>query len=91
MIDFRKVDRHTADEMFTAMPKESKWAEVTGTLLAGTPVFIPYMTRNQLETLRTIVGNRRMGVLRSRSTEMDGVPGRLLRIVRMEASRKSHG
>lgn len=82
MIDFRRVDKRQADDLFTALPKESKWAEVTATLLAGHPVFVPYMTRIQLETLRNIIGHRGYGALRSRTTEYDGVEGRVLRIER---------
>ena len=80
MIDFKRVDKRQADNLFTALPKESKWAEITGTLMAGHPVFVPYMTRIQLETLRNIVGHRGYGNLRSRTTELDGVEGKVLRI-----------
>lgn len=89
MIDFRPVDRRQADNMFTALPKESKWAEVTATLMSGQPVFIPYMNRIQLETLRNIIDNRHAGAkLRSRSVEWDGTPGKVLRVeARMDRTR----
>lgn len=86
MIEFRRVDKRQADELFTALPKESKWAEVTGVLLSGHPVFVPLMTRIQLETLRNIVGHRGYGTLRSRTTEMDGVEGRVLRLQRLDTA-----
>lgn len=85
MIDFRRIDKRQADELFTALPKESKWAEITGVLLSGHPVFVPNMSRIQLETLRTIVAHRGYGKLSSRRTEMDGVEGRVLRILRLDA------
>ena len=81
-VEFRQVDRLQSDEMFTAKPKERKWAEVTTALLSGQSVFVPNMERNALESLRSIINYRRFGRLRSRLTEMDGVPGRLLRLQR---------
>lgn len=80
MIDYRPVDQREADEMFTRLPKEQKWQEVVAQLLQGRPLFIPYMSRNQLETLRNIVNRRRLGRLRSKTQEMDGQPGRILRL-----------
>lgn len=79
-VDFRPINRRHADELFTALPKEAKWAEVATALLMGEAVFVPYMTRNQLESLRTIVNRRGYGRLRSRDTEVDGIAGRVLRL-----------
>ena len=82
MIEFQPLPKRQADELFTALPKEAKWSEVVGTLLAGQPVFVPHMTRNQLETVRRIVNSRQYGLLRSKSTDYDGVPGKVLRMIR---------
>ena len=82
MIDFKPIAKRQADEMFRALPQEAKWAEVTGVLLAGQPVFVPYMTRSQLEVLRGIVNYRAYGRLRSRSVTIDDKPGKLLRMAR---------
>ena len=68
--------------MFAALPQEAKWAEVTGALLGGQAVFVPHMSRNQLEVLRGIVNYRAYGRLRSRSVVVDDVPGKLLRMAR---------
>jgi hypothetical protein len=81
-IDYRPIDRQRADAMFNSMPQEAKWGEVTGALLAGGAVFIPKMSRNQLESLRTIINRRAYGRLRSRTTLVDGTEGRLLRILK---------
>lgn len=90
-IDFQPVEKRRAEEMFTALPKEAKWAEVTGTLLMGQPVFIPHMTRTQLEVLRNIVNYRQYGKLRSRTVTMDTddgmVEGKLLRVIKHGGSR----
>jgi hypothetical protein len=52
-------------------------------LLAGNAVFVPSMTRIQLESLRTVLRYRTPHVmLLSRATEVDGVHGRLLRVSR---------
>jgi hypothetical protein len=89
MIDFRRVEKRRSDEMFSAMPQESKWGEVVGVLLAGQPVFVPYMSRNQLETLRTIIANRRLGLrLKSRTLTLDDQEGKLLRVEPQRKARK---
>jgi hypothetical protein len=81
-VEFQPIDKRRANELFTALPKEAKWAQITGVLLSGQPVFVPHMTRNSLESLRSIINYRRYGKLRSRLTEVDGVTGRLLRVQR---------
>jgi hypothetical protein len=82
VVPFDRLDKRTAHDLFTALPQESKWGEVTMALLAGDAVFVPSMTRNQLESVRTIVNRRAYGKLKSRTTEVDGVAGRVLRIKR---------
>ena len=62
MIDFKPIDRRRAEDMFAALPQEAKWAEVTGALLGGQAVFVPHMSRNQLEVLR---GDRQLPGIRS--------------------------
>jgi hypothetical protein len=81
-VGFQPLDAKRADDLFTALPNEAKWGHVTATLLAGNAVFVPHMTRNQLESLRTIVNRRSYGRLRSRITEVDDVPGRVVRVQR---------
>lgn len=86
-IDYRPIEKRKAEEMFAALPAEAKWAEVTGALLSGQSIFIPLMTRSQLEVLRNIVNYRKFGRLRSRTVVMDHdgeeVEGKLLRMVRL--------
>ncbi len=82
-VDFQTIESRRAEELFTALPKEPKWAQVVNTLLLGKSIFIPGMDRNALETVRSIVNHRGYGRLRSRSTEVDGVPGKLLRLQRL--------
>lgn len=82
VVPFNHLDKRTAEELFTALPQESKWGEVTAALLAGGAVFVPSMTRNQLESVRTIVNRRAYGKLKSRQTAVDGVEGRVLRVAR---------
>lgn len=81
-VEFQTVEKRQASELFTALPKEAKWAPVVGALMNGQSVFIPHMTRPALESVRSIVNYRKYGRLKSRLTELDGVPGRLLRVVR---------
>lgn len=82
MIDFKPIDKRRADDMFTSLPQEAKWSEVTGALLGGQAVFVPYMSRSQLEVLRGIVNYRAYGRLRSRTVTVDDKPGKLLRMAR---------
>lgn len=79
-IDYRPIERRHADELFNSLPQEAKWAEIVGQLLSGHAVFVPGMTRNQLESVRTIVNRRAFGRLRSRTTQVDSVDGRVLRL-----------
>lgn len=79
-LNFRPLDQRQADDLFTALPHEQKWSDVIGTLLSGAAVFVPNMTRNQLESLRTIINRRTYGRLRSRTTVVDDQSGRVLRV-----------
>jgi hypothetical protein len=81
-VEYRPIDKRRSDEIFTALPSEAKWGEVTGALLQGHTIFIPEMNRNQLESVRTIVNRRGYGRLRSKRTKVDGVEGRVLRLQR---------
>lgn len=80
-VEYTPVERREAEALFTALPKEQKWAKVVGALLGGQSVFVPGMTRNQLESVRSITNHRKYGRLKSRQIEMDGVVGRLLKMV----------
>lgn len=82
VVDFRPIDRKRADQLFSALPSESKWGEVFLSLSQGNAVFIPSMSRNQLEAVRTIVNRRGLGRLRSKRTTVDKVEGRILRLVK---------
>lgn len=82
VVDFRPIDRRRADQLFSALPSESKWGEVFATLTTGSAAFVPAMTRNQLEAVRTIVNRRGLGRLRSKTTMIEGVEGRILRLVK---------
>lgn len=82
VVPFDRLDKRTAHELFTALPNESKWGDVVTALLAGDAVFVPHMSRNQLESVRTIVNRRAYGKLKSRTTEVDGTGGRIMRIKR---------
>ena len=79
-LEYRPLDQKQADDLFSALPHEQKWAPVIGTLLGGAAVFVPNMTRNQLESLRTIINRRTYGRLRSRTTTVDEIRGRVLRV-----------
>jgi hypothetical protein len=81
-VEFQPIEKRQANDLFTALPREAKWADVVGTLLSGQPVFIPGMSRNALESLRSIINYRKYGRLRSRSTEVEGVAGRILKVQR---------
>ena len=81
-VDYRPIDKRRSDEIFTALPSEAKWGEVTGILLQGQTIFVPDMTRNQLESVRTIVNRRGYGRLRSKRAKVDGQDGRVLRLQR---------
>lgn len=81
-VEFQQIEKRTGNEMFNAPAKEAKWSPVILTMLGGKDVFIPGMTRTQLETVRGLVKYRKYGTLRSRTTEVEGVEGKLLRIVR---------
>lgn len=81
-VEFHPVEKRQADALFTALPKEAKWGPITGALMNGQSVFVPNMARASLEVLRSIINYRKYGRLKSRSTEVDGVAGRLLRIIR---------
>lgn len=81
-IEFTQIEKRTGDDLFSAPIGEGKWSNVVITLLSGKDVFIPGMSRSQLETLRGLIRYRKYGMLKSRSMEVDGVEGRLMRIVR---------
>lgn len=81
-VPFRVIEPRRADDLYSAPRAEEKWAEVVATLLSGRTLFVENMTRNQLESLRTITRYRKYGVLHSKTTMVDGVMGKLLRMER---------
>lgn len=81
-VEFRQIEKKTGDDMFSAPAQEGKWTPIINALLLGKDVFVPDMTRTQLETVRGIIRTRKYGTLRSRTTAVDDRPGKLLRIIR---------
>lgn len=78
---FAVLERHRADDLFAAPGATRKWSPLVAELMGGNAVFVPGMTRTELESLRTVVRYRAPAVmLLSRRTDHDGVLGRLLRI-----------
>jgi hypothetical protein len=68
-----------ADEIFVSQ-RGSRWREITTVLRRGEDVFIPDMSRSDLESLRTVSRYRGYGDLRSRLTTINNRKGRLLRL-----------
>lgn len=91
-VEFEVIERKRADTLRTEKRAEQRWATVVRTLQTGEDVFVPNMTRNMLESLRTITNYRGAGVLHSASVTIDGVPGKMLRLGRRvrKAERDAH-
>jgi len=80
-LNFESLTHTEAQRLFT-LPRESKrWGGVLRALISGQAVFIPHMSRGQLETLRGTVRDYQLtATLHSRTVTREGVEGRVLRL-----------
>ena len=78
-LDFKTV---TADKdaLWRQRQGERKWGPAIRSLMAGETIFVGEMTRSQLETLRSILRDKGIVSLRSKTVTNDGVEGRILRL-----------
>ena len=86
-IPYSVVDEDSADEAFTEPRVSSRWSEVMRVLLNGESIFIPNMSRLDLESLRNGLRYRTNRVLKSRTTSLKGKTGKLLRLTGVRRSK----
>lgn len=80
-VEYAVLESHRADDLFRQPSGTAKWAALVADLLVGKSVFVPDMTRTELESLRTVLRYRAPAQrLVSRATQIEGEAGRLLRV-----------
>jgi len=87
-VAFVVLDETTAEEAFSEPKVGSKWATAMKALMDGEAIFIPAMSRLDLESLRNALRYRTNRVLKSRTVKHDDTPGRLLQLTGIRRHRK---
>lgn len=81
-LEYRVIETKRGDQMYGEPPGTFRWRSIITELLTGNYLFVPGMSRLEVESLRSIIAYHKYGVLRTRATVENGEEGRLLRLDR---------